>query len=110
MAKRIMLQKTELRELKQQVLARDKFRCRKCGSRSNLAAHHIIFRSDNGDDSSENLATLCTYPCHKAVHGLIKDQFLVISNPISDLLTPNANEGLKFRTYNKVGKRLRWRT
>jgi 5-methylcytosine-specific restriction endonuclease McrA len=54
-------------QLRNQVLHRDGWRCQSCGTRSNLEVHHKEFRSHSGDDSEENLITLCT-PCHDAVH------------------------------------------
>ena len=54
-----------------QVLRRDGWRCQSCGARSNLEVHHQEFRSHSGDDSEQNLITLCT-ACHAAVHhGLV---------------------------------------
>jgi 5-methylcytosine-specific restriction endonuclease McrA len=35
---------------------------------SNLEVHHKEFRSQAGDDSEENLITLCA-DCHSGVHG-----------------------------------------
>lgn len=32
-----------------------------------ISAHHILFRSQGGDDMLENLITLCV-KCHDAVH------------------------------------------
>ncbi|MEW6744537.1 MAG: HNH endonuclease [Planctomycetota bacterium] len=46
-----------LREL---VLARDGFRCRCCGSRVNLMAHHIEWLSAGGRTEAGNHVTLCT--------------------------------------------------
>lgn len=108
MGKQITLPKDELRDLKEQVRARDKHRCRKCKSSSAYACHHIQFRSDRGDDKSSNLVLLCNR-CHDACHGKISDYFLVIVNPESDLIPPNANVGLRFKTYNKVQRRVRWK-
>jgi 5-methylcytosine-specific restriction endonuclease McrA len=54
--------------LRLQVLRRDGWRCQFCGSMSNLEVHHQQFRSHCGDDSEENLITLCT-PCHSQAHG-----------------------------------------
>jgi predicted HNH restriction endonuclease len=34
---------------------------------SNLEVHHKQFRSQSGDDSNENLITLCA-ACHAGVH------------------------------------------
>jgi len=55
--------------LRQQVLRRDGWRCQSCGSRSTLEVHHKEFRSQSGDDSEENLITLCE-GCHSIVHRL----------------------------------------
>ena len=53
--------------LREQVLRRDGWRCQSCGARSNLEVHHQEFRSQSGDDSEENLITLCA-GCHFLVH------------------------------------------
>ncbi len=54
--------------LRQQVRRRDCWRCQLCGAMSNLEVHHKQFRSHSGDDSEENLITLCTL-CHAGTHG-----------------------------------------
>ena len=54
--------------LRQQVLRRDGWRCQACGAMSNLEVHHKEFRSRLGDDSEENLITLCD-SCHRSVHA-----------------------------------------
>lgn len=56
-------------QLRQQVLRRDGWRCQCCGTRSNLAVHHKELRSQGGDDSEENLITLCV-ACHSLLHEL----------------------------------------
>ena len=53
--------------LRQLVLRRDGWRCQSCGTMSNLEVHHHEFRSHSGDDSEENLITLCA-ACHALVH------------------------------------------
>ena len=53
--------------LREQVLRRDGWRCQSCGAMSNLEVHHTEFRSRGGDDSEQNLITLCT-ACHSGVH------------------------------------------
>jgi len=59
---------TELYEqLRNEVLRRDGWRCQVCGSRQNLQIHHKEFRSQGGDDTKENLITLCA-GCHEALH------------------------------------------
>jgi 5-methylcytosine-specific restriction endonuclease McrA len=72
---RILPKQTRLRlepscnePLQQQVLRRDGWRCQNCGRRSNLEVHHKKFRSQSGDDSEENLITLCA-ECHSRIHG-----------------------------------------
>lgn len=54
--------------LRQQVLRRDGWRCQLCGTMSNLEVHHKQFRSHSGDDSEENLVTLCS-SCHNEIHN-----------------------------------------
>ena len=57
--------------LRQQMLRRDGWRCQCCGAMSNLEVHHNQFRSHSGQDSEENLITLCA-TCHASVHGETK--------------------------------------
>jgi len=66
--KRIKLGKQVYRRLMKRVLERDGWRCHKCGSLENLQVHHKIRRSQQGNDSLENLVTLCAY-CHLKEHG-----------------------------------------
>jgi 5-methylcytosine-specific restriction endonuclease McrA len=53
--------------LRQQILRRDAWRCQSCGTMSNLEVHHREFRSYSGEDSEENLITLCA-ACHAKLH------------------------------------------
>lgn len=53
--------------LRQQILCRDGWRCQSCGAMSNLEVHHKQFRSHSGDDSAENLITMCA-ACHAIAH------------------------------------------
>jgi len=58
--------------LRRQIKARDAGRCKICGSRLGLMAHHIIFRSQGGDTAAQNLVLLC-FRCHSMVHeGLLR--------------------------------------
>ena len=60
--------------LRAQVLHRDSWRCQFCGAKSNLDIHHQEFRSHGGDDTEDNLITLCI-KCHSRVHrydGLVE--------------------------------------
>jgi 5-methylcytosine-specific restriction endonuclease McrA len=53
--------------LRNHVLRRDGWRCQACGAMSNLEVHHKRFRSHSGDDSEQNLITLCNR-CHANLH------------------------------------------
>ena len=56
-------------ELRNAVLARDGWNCKIIGgTRSNLEAHHIQFRSRGGENCEENLISVCTN-CYKTVHA-----------------------------------------
>ena len=54
--------------LRQQILRRDGWRCQFCVTMSNLEVHHREFRSHSGENSEENLITLCSAG-HARVHG-----------------------------------------
>ena len=57
--------------LKQYVLGRDGYLCQLCKektkSSTELHVHHIIFRSNGGTNTKNNLITLCK-PCHDKLH------------------------------------------
>jgi 5-methylcytosine-specific restriction endonuclease McrA len=62
---RIWLESDDYGALRHLTLCRDAWRCQVCGKASQLEIHHIEFRSSLGDDSLENLITLCA-TCHAA--------------------------------------------
>jgi 5-methylcytosine-specific restriction endonuclease McrA len=64
---RIQLSHEAYAQLRLLVLNRDSWRCQNCGSSQNLEVHHQQFRSHSGNDSEENLITLCSY-CHMSKH------------------------------------------
>jgi 5-methylcytosine-specific restriction endonuclease McrA len=64
---RLRLDLESYEQLRDQVLRRDGWKCQSCGARPNLEVHHKEFRSQGGDDSEENLITLCA-GCHSLVH------------------------------------------
>ena len=64
---RLRLDPDQYDNLRHQVLRRDGWRCQSCGAMSNLEVHHKEFRSQSGDDSEQNLITLCS-ACHATVH------------------------------------------
>jgi ATP-dependent DNA helicase RecQ len=66
-AGRIRLDRISYENLRQQVLRRDGWRCQSCGAMSNLEVHHQQFRGHAGEDSEQNLITLCS-ECHSAIH------------------------------------------
>ena len=52
--------------LRQRILRRDGWRSQCCGTMSNLEVHPREFHSHSGEDSEENLITLCA-ACHSRV-------------------------------------------
>ena len=64
----IRLEQQDYQKLREHVLRRDAWRCQVCGSLSNLEVHHKELRSQSGDDSDQNLITLCV-ACHSLEHG-----------------------------------------
>ena len=70
-------EEANLREVTKQVHARDGRRCRVCGRRCDPNAvdllarahlHHIAYRSAGGQDTTDNLVTLCAF-CHAEEHA-----------------------------------------
>jgi 5-methylcytosine-specific restriction endonuclease McrA len=68
---RVRLKRAAYSEFHRQVLMRDGWRCQQCGSSIHLQVHHLQPRSKLGNDTSENLITLCA-DCHWAAHLLRK--------------------------------------
>lgn len=64
---RVRLPRDEYVKLCQKVHERDNYKCRVCGFRGPLTTHHIIFRSQGGDDCSYNLISVHE-ECHDAIH------------------------------------------
>jgi 5-methylcytosine-specific restriction endonuclease McrA len=64
---RLKLAAESYRVLRNQVLARDHWRCQLCGRSTNLQVHHLRARGKLGDDALDNLITLCA-DCHKQQH------------------------------------------
>lgn len=58
--------------LRKQVKKRDHNRCKVCHvedhRRGRLCLHHIVYRSEGGENTLENLITLC-HECHLEVHS-----------------------------------------
>jgi 5-methylcytosine-specific restriction endonuclease McrA len=64
----IRLEQRDYQELRERVLRRDSWRCSFCGSMKSLEIHHQRFRSRSGEDTEENLITLCA-SCHSRMHS-----------------------------------------
>ena len=64
---RLVLGRGRYRTLHRAILKRDNWRCQSCGTRKNLQVHHLQYRSRLGDDSEQNLITLCN-SCHRNIH------------------------------------------
>jgi group II intron reverse transcriptase/maturase len=60
------LAKAEWSEQRLRVLARDGYRCTRCGSTTNLHVHHRRGRRHHGTDVMDNLQTLCA-DCHRRI-------------------------------------------
>lgn len=90
---RVKLPLKEYKQLCEQVHVRDKWRCTVCKWRQDLHAHHIVFRSQGGDDASYNLLTVC-HDCHEAIH----DRYVIIM-PLREGVI-NADEGVKLLRVN----------
>lgn len=56
------------REFAQEILRRDEYKCRHCGSMKGLTIHHLTKRSQMGSDTPGNTLTLCIL-CHDLVEA-----------------------------------------
>jgi 5-methylcytosine-specific restriction endonuclease McrA len=65
--KRLRLEPDSYKQLCQQIMKRDGWKCQNCGSSQNLQVHHQQLRSQQGSDEESNLITLCA-KCHEALH------------------------------------------
>jgi len=67
----IRLSRHKYKQLQIAVLERDGFTCQYCGRHTEASPHHRRYRSQGGDDSLENLITLCgplENDCHRKLH------------------------------------------
>ncbi|MHC4687706.1 MAG: HNH endonuclease [Planctomycetota bacterium] len=66
--KRVRLEREAFSRRSTAVFRRDRWRCRNpfCRSPKNLTVHHLVKRSQGGNDHIENLVTLC-WECHEKV-------------------------------------------
>lgn len=59
------------RKLQLAVWERDGFTCQHCGQFTQNSPHHIVYRSQGGSDTLDNLIILCgpnEIDCHRKVH------------------------------------------
>jgi 5-methylcytosine-specific restriction endonuclease McrA len=75
--KRIKLLRQIYRRLMERVLEREGWTSQRCGRMENLQVHHKTKRSQQGNDSLENLVTIFAY-CHLAEHGQFFHTVLVV--------------------------------
>lgn len=61
------LDSEQWRQKRNRILARDNYRCQKCGSAINLRVHHIRYPQEIGTEQDDDLITLCD-SCHTYVH------------------------------------------
>lgn len=72
-----------LKNRKKMVRRRQGYLCAKCGKYDeDLEVHHVIFKSQGGDDSPENLEVLC-HKCHLALHRKTKSKRRKRLHPIT---------------------------
>ena len=81
----IKLPKEQFRKLRDSILSRDKFKCRKCERRDGLECHHIIKRSKKRLDVDWNLIIVCR-KCHRELEDSViiiqQDDYLQINEQI----------------------------
>jgi hypothetical protein len=87
---RLKLPHAEYKKLCELVYERDRWRCILCKYRMDLHAHHVVFRSQGGDDATYNLITVCS-DCHEAIHN----RFVIILSLDGDNEPINADEGVR---------------
>lgn len=68
--KTIMISANIPNSTRKKVYARDGYRCALCDSTRYLQIHHYCPRSLGGNDTEENLITLCA-DCHALAHGTV---------------------------------------
>ena len=69
---KLFYQSPEWKSLSLACKQRDHFHCQQCSRilrPHQLRAHHIVYRSDSGPDTLENLITYCN-PCHRRLHNI----------------------------------------
>ena len=91
---------SEYEELRERVLRRDGWRCEFCGTMTNLEVHHQQFRSHAGEDTEQNLITLCASRdslMHSMVHAKSDPRTVTLVSRPAVLIKPPVN-------YSPMGK------
>ena len=97
---RLKLGKDEYKRLSNAVLHRDKYKCRFCKTRNNLHVHHIVYRSQGGDDVDSNLCVLCDH-CHDGIHRPNPSNgAMLLILPVKEGETVDANGVIIFHAVN----------
>jgi CO dehydrogenase/acetyl-CoA synthase alpha subunit len=69
--------KSRSKRVRKEALRRDNYECIECGKNENLNVHHVIPISEGGEDSLNNVITLCI-DCHIEAHeGESSSAFLI---------------------------------
>lgn len=89
----IKLNKEQFRKLRERILSRDRFKCRKCGRADGLQCHHIIKRSKKRLDIDWNLIMVCQ-ECHRE----LEDRIILIEQ----------SDSLKFNDQIDANKKVKW--
>ena len=85
--------------IRKATLMRDKFMCQKCGAvGARLEAHHITPKRQNGENTLDNLITLCE-ECHKKVTGQEDNYKILFYNKID-----GKQVGLRYAMHVMQGK------
>lgn len=62
-----MTVRTRMNRVKKEALKRDNYECTRCSRKDNLNVHHVVSLSEGGEDTLNNVETLCL-DCHIKVH------------------------------------------
>ena len=81
-------------EIKEAILAADRYKCRACNSKTgHLHCHHIVYRSEGGQHTIDNGVTLCD-DCHLYVVHANKKRFQPLLKKLVLLRETGADVGL----------------
>ena len=67
--------------LRKEILQRDGYSCRRCGSKDNVTVHHRVWRRYGGKTTPSNLLAACE-ACHSLIHDL---RLIVLGDPEGEL-------------------------